>query len=508
MAGMRLRRRLLWSAVTNWLAFAATLAVGFFLMPYLVRTLGNGPYGVWSFVESLLTYFTLFDLGIAACVVRFVARYHATDQRTELNKLVSTALALFLALGALMFALGAALLPLLLGAMTTVGIDRAEMLWFALLMLGNLALTLPLSVFPSILDGLERYAAKSAIRISMLAVRVVATVWVMEQRPSLLNLGLVITVTNIVEQLAFAWFVRRLLPDLQLARHNVDRATVRQVRGYSLDAFLAMLAGRISVQSGALIVGFLLGAAPVTYLAIVSRLVELAKALLRHATNTLTPAVSSLEAVGNFGAIRTMLLVGTRYVLYLIIPVQLGLMIFGAPFLDVWMKAPEYAQRCYSSLVVMSSILALVVAQSLAARILYGVGRLRWFARLTLLEATLNIVLSIWLGRSEGILGVALGVTIPNFLMNLWVIGYTLRYLHLSLGTYLRESWGRPLVATCVLPIMWLLPGWPINDWLMLATALAAGLLPYGMLVLTLEDKWPRRRWQFPMPQVLVRSGR
>src|SRR5436190_4212490 len=139
-------RRLLVGAVTNWLAFAATLAVGFFLTPYLVRRLGDGPYGVWAFVESVLAYFTLFDLGIAACVVRFVARFHATGDRDELNRLVSTCLALFVGLGLLLFAVGAGLVPVLLTSLEQAGIPRSEVVAFALLMVGNLAVTLPLSL--------------------------------------------------------------------------------------------------------------------------------------------------------------------------------------------------------------------------------------------------------------------------------------------------------------------------------------------------------------------------
>src|SRR5215210_8608534 len=110
-------RRLLVGAATNWLAFAATLLVGFFLTPYLVRRLGDGPYGAWAFVESLIAYLTLFDLGIAACVVRFVARFHATGDDGDLNRLVSTCLALFLGLGALVITLGSCLLPLLLSSL-------------------------------------------------------------------------------------------------------------------------------------------------------------------------------------------------------------------------------------------------------------------------------------------------------------------------------------------------------------------------------------------------------
>ena len=38
-------RSLVAGAATNWAAFAATLAVSFFLAPYLVRSLGDARYG-------------------------------------------------------------------------------------------------------------------------------------------------------------------------------------------------------------------------------------------------------------------------------------------------------------------------------------------------------------------------------------------------------------------------------------------------------------------------------
>src|SRR2546421_12381302 len=94
---VRANRSLAIGAATNWAAFAAGLGVSFFLAPYLIRSLGDARYGVWSVVESILAYFTLFDLGIAACLVRFVAKYDATDDRAELNRIVSSCLAVFAA---------------------------------------------------------------------------------------------------------------------------------------------------------------------------------------------------------------------------------------------------------------------------------------------------------------------------------------------------------------------------------------------------------------------------
>src|SRR5262245_17863554 len=487
-------RRLLVGAVTNWLAFAATLVVGFFLTPYVVRRLGDGPYGVWAFVESLIAYFTLFDLGIAACVVRFVARFHATGDRDDLSRLVSTCLALFLGLGAVVFALGAGLLPLLLSSLEQAGVPPGEVLAFALLMLGNLAVTLPLSLFPSILDGLERFALKSAVRIVVLAGRTVGTILVLEHTPSLLNLGLLITACNLVEHAACAILAFRALPELRLSPRLVDRATLNQVKGYSLHAFLAMVAGRTCVQSGTLIVGAMLGAAPVTYFALALRLVEFAKALLRSATNTLTPAVSSLEASGDAPAIRRVFLRGTRWVLYLILPVHLGLVVFGQPFLTVWLGDPAYADRCYPALVILSSTLTLVVAQSVASRILYGTARLKGFARAALLEAAGNVVLSVLLCPRFGLVGVAIGVAVPNLVMCLWVIAHTARGLGVRWTDYVTDAWLRPLVIATAPLIVWLLVGWPLTGWGPLAAAILTGLGPYAVTVLAVEGRMARWR--------------
>jgi hypothetical protein len=59
-----------------------------------------------------------------------------------------------------------------------------DVLPFMLLMLANLAVTLPLSAFPTVLDGLQRFGTKSAVRLVCLALRVAGIVWVMETQPA------------------------------------------------------------------------------------------------------------------------------------------------------------------------------------------------------------------------------------------------------------------------------------------------------------------------------------
>src|SRR5208337_2235344 len=84
-------------------------AVVFFVSPVLVHGLGDQRYGVWALVESVLVYLTLFDFGLTASVVRYVARFEAIADPDSRNRVFSTSLALFGMIGVVIFAVAAVL---------------------------------------------------------------------------------------------------------------------------------------------------------------------------------------------------------------------------------------------------------------------------------------------------------------------------------------------------------------------------------------------------------------
>jgi O-antigen/teichoic acid export membrane protein len=480
------RRSLAVAAATNWAAFACAMAVSFFLAPYLIHGLGDARYGVWCVVEGILAYFTLLDMGVAACLVRFVARHHAAGERDELNRLVSACLAVFLAAAGVVVVVGAALVPFVGPGLERKLGEPGGVPAFMLLMLLNVAATLPLSIFPTLLDGLQRFGAKSALRLLFLALRVGGVVAVMETRPGLLPLAVVFTVTNLLEHAAAAALAYRYLPGLRISHRLIDRETLRRVRGYSVDSFLAMLAGRITVQTGAVVVGGFAGVVAAAHYAVAARLVETAKGLLRSVTTTLTPAVSEREATGDLAGVRAVFLGGTRWVLYLVLPVHLGILAFGRPFLARWV-GPPFADPCFPVAAILSATLTIGVAQSAAARVLYGMGKLRLFARLALAEAVLNLGLSLALVGPYGLIGVAAAVAGPNLLFCAATIGYAAWVLGVGAGTYLRAAWLRPLVAAAVPGAVWALAAPADATWAAIAFGLACGLGPYALAVAALE---------------------
>jgi O-antigen/teichoic acid export membrane protein len=482
-------KRLLINAGSNSAAFIAMLAVSFVLAPIVLQSLGDAQYGAWSFAESFVAYLTLFDMGVAAALVRFVPRALARDDIDQLTRYYSASLLFFVggAIAALIIGIGFAFF--VLDHFLKNGQFHAQFRGLFLILVLNFALTLPLSVYPALLDGLGRFTFKSLVRTGVLLARVPLTLAVIRTDSRLINLGYVILTCSLVESALFAAGVFHWLPGLRCRPKTVDRATIRQIAAYSRDAMAAMFAGRLAFHTDAFVIGPFLGAAAITPFSFPAKLVEMGKAVLRSATTTLTATFSSLEAAGEHDRLRSTFLVGSRAAWYAALPIQIGLFFLGPTFLRLWIGS-AYAEAGTPVLLALASVLSLTIAQSVASRVLYGTGRLRAFAVATLGDGVANLALSLLLVGPLGILGVALGTAIPHAAFCLGIVVYVCRIVDATLKAYLRQLVG-PLVAVVFPTAVWGTMAWRgINGWGTLFVGGLAGIAGHALVVLAIERRF------------------
>jgi O-antigen/teichoic acid export membrane protein len=496
------KRNILTNAAVNWLGYAVDLGIAFFMSPVLVHALGDQQYGIWALVDSVLAYLTVLDLGVAASVVRYVARFEAAADQDKVNRVFSTSLCIFAVAGALALAVatGLALFAFPHFPIPQALLPRAQGM---LVLLGiNFGVGLPLGVFSCVLSALGRFPAINGIRVISLLVRTGLFLVIVHEGGGLLAIGFAITLCNLLEQGGYAFAARHYLPRIRFALGFVDRETFRTIKNYTVDAFVALIAGRISFQTDALVIGWFLAPEQITLFMIGARLVNYSKDCLRVMTTVLTPAVSALEARGDEARIRRLFLDGTRYVLWLILPIQAGLMTLGKPFLELWM-GPRYALLSYPTLVILSIPLTLAMAQSIGWRVLFATSRIRWLARALLMEALANLILSLALVKPLGIEGVAWGTTIPNIFMFVALVAYMGRILRVSLVDYGRQAILKPLGPALLLAVFWLIaaptetPTWPalvgVGVIGLSGYALVAGVVEFGVRGLIRGADWLRQ---------------
>jgi len=79
--------------------------------------------------------------------------------------------------------------------------------------------------------------------------------------------------------------------------------------------------------------------------------------------------------------------------------------------------------------------------------VLYGMGNVKIPSLIYMSEAIVNLILSIILVQSLGLIGVALGTAIPILIAELGIIlPYAMKKLNISTGQLLRLPLGRPLL--------------------------------------------------------------
>jgi O-antigen/teichoic acid export membrane protein len=475
--------------LASWSTYAAQIAVAFVVTPIVVRGLGDQRYGVWSLIESVLAYLMLFDFGLTASVVRYVARFEAVADAERRNRVFSTSLALFGILGAVIFTVAlasSAASPFLFQIPPELIVEAR---WMFVLLGVNLGLGLPLGIYMNVLFGLGRYPTSSAIRVTYLILGSILTVTVVTLGGGLIALGCLITVVTTAQNLTMAWAVHHYLPDLRFSTGFVDWTTFREIRGYSLSAFFAALGTHISFQTDAVVIAMFLSPAAITYFAIANKLIGYSKSIFSSVTGVLMPTFSAMEARGDIEGIQSLLKRGSRYVLWTILPLQVGLLVFGKPFLTLWM-GPWYAESSYPTLAILAGPLALYVTQTLGVRALYGTGRLAWFSRAMMVEAAANLVLSVALARPLGIEGVAWGTTIPNLALNLAVMVYVCKAFEIGFGSYVKEVFVRPSLLACLLALSWAMVTSmviPPRTWTVLLGTGVCGLLAYGSVAAVVE---------------------
>jgi O-antigen/teichoic acid export membrane protein len=433
---------------SSWFALGVNVLVGVFLSPYIIHHLGDDAFGLWVIIFSVTGFYGLFDLGIRSSIVRYIAKYSATNEQDELNGLVNTAMFSYSGIGAV------AMVVTLFAAYHVNSIFRISpefvvtARWLLLMVGASVSLGFPLGVFGGILEGLQRFYLLNFTSISATLLRALLIVLALRHGRGLLTVALITVGLPLLGALVNAGAVFRHL-QLRFGFQYVRRSSFRRIASYSGTTFLIIVAGRLRFKTDALVIGTFVSAAAVTYFTIGSRLVDYASETVSSLAQIFVPMSSQSQAKGDLDALRKILVLGNRACAFIIFPITAILTILGKSVIEAWV-GPKYVATSYPVLLVLLFPTTLMLAQSASGRTLWGMAKHRTWAWVVLAEGSANLILSIILVRRYGILGDAVGTAIPLACSMIFFLPRHLcRLLGIKLTTYLHRAFVLPL-ALCV----------------------------------------------------------
>ncbi len=454
---------LLTGTLTKYALLAVNLAVGVFLMPFTVRHLGTSEYGLWMLVASMTYYFQLLDLGYGNGLVRQVADADARNDVEEVNRVLSTFVVVYGAIGVAAAGGIVAIILWVLPRFPNLTPDQVARAQIVLAFMGvRIAIGFPMTVFGAATTARQRFALNNTVAIVVALVNAIVTYVVLSRGHGLVPLVASTTIVSVASYGAYAWTAHQAFPQLRIRFAWFTRRLVREVTLFSMYLFIMDLGLQITFNLDNVVIGAVIGTAAVAIYAVTVRLSEYQRQFCNQLNTLLFPVVVRFGAGGQIDALRNMLIEGTRIAFTLVVGVTICLLGFAQPLITRWM-GPGF-EGSVLPLYFLAIAGIVLVSQEPIGNVLLGTGRHRLVAVTIVGASVVNLALSILLVKRFGMWGVAAGTMVPVIVANAFVmIPAGCRQVGLPVAEYLRHVarpaaiGALPAIATCV-AFRWMLP--------------------------------------------------
>ena len=333
------KKRFALNVVMNWVSMLVGMVVPFFLMPFVVRHLGQSAYGVWILAVSTVSYFNLLDMGLRSAIVRFVSKAHAENSVDEARHVIGATVWFRVLLAGVVGLLSvglAAVFPHFFKL--PAGLEHAAQVTVLLCALG-VASTLISGVFGGVLSAIHRFDLLSSIAVVQTLARAVGVLLLLTHGRGLISLACWELAVALGAGLVTCAIALRIFPASRVRFRRPHRETLSRIWSYSFKTFVIMIAVQIVFYTDNLVVGAFISVSAVTLYSIAGSLALYSGQAASAMGATFIPMASSLDASGKKQELGTLLIRGTQAALALSFPITITLLLRGKTFISLWMGA-------------------------------------------------------------------------------------------------------------------------------------------------------------------------
>lgn len=470
------------AAMLSYTQVAVRIVTTLVFTPILVGALGQEGYGLFSIVGALAAYFYMIDFGMNDGVMRFFVRHENTPD--ERRRFLKQMLGFYAGLGLLVAGATYAvhgLAPALFGASLTG--PQVALLQDMIIAVGAGAVVMvAFNPLGALLSAMERFVFLRLLEIFTAVTSTLLTVVLLWQGFGALMVVIVMS-GALVFQVAARLIYIVLVLKIPVGWSWPGWSRLKPVALYAAPIFVSVMVEQIYWKLDNLIIGAVLGAAPVALYAIGTTFNKHLMSFGTAISRVMAPEIiRQADSGADAPALNSLLIRVSRLQALFLLLVISGLGLFGARFIDLWL-GPDYGLAYTILLIVLIPYTLELIGN--ARNILLQVKSLYWHRSLMILAiACLNIPLTIVLLNLWGVVGAAVSTGIGLMVGYVAVAILLQLKLGLDMGRYFRElARGLVLVLAVCLPVGLALNHWMIGGWaglflcVAIYTPLYAGLM-------------------------------
>lgn len=418
------------NTITNYARVVVRLASGVVLFRLTFQYLDADTFGFYSLLWSLFGFTVLMDFGLGFTVQKAMAEASASGDFTAASRLVATVFWSFLGLAAVVAVVAFLGVDVFLQRTQVPQARYAECRTAFLIFFGFLAAGFPCGLFPEMLRGLQRIDLNNWLQIGGVLVNFGLLGLALTAHWSFPLVMLVSVASAILPSVLAAWLVFPRAPGLSLRPAHFHLPSVRGVLSFSLVAYVVTFTNLIMARTDQAVIGFTIGIAFVAAYQAGYKAAEMFNLFAVQLQDAISPAAARLQAQGDHTSLRQLLVANTRMTTALVVPLGAICAVYLEPLVRFLTGiATVERSTLYVGWALLGSGISLMMTNSVSKRVMMMCGWERKLVWASLVDATVNLVLSIVLVSRFGIVGVAIGTLIPTVIVGWgWVLPMTARF--------------------------------------------------------------------------------
>ena len=398
-------------AILTYVLIGLSNLIALLYTPYMLRMMGQNEYGLYSLVASVIAYLTILDFGFGNAVIRYTAKFRAEGKIESQYSMFGMFIVLYSLIGIIALVLGLSLyfnVDSMFSATMSVE-DIAKVRIMMLLMIFNLAITFPFSIFSSIINAYEKFIYQQVVQIIRIILNTAIMIVLLKYGFRAIGMVVLATIFNISTLLLNYAYCKHKIK-IKIYFHSFEWGLLKEVSIYSFYIFLNILMDRIYWSSGQFVLGALVGTTAVAVFSVAIKLETMYMSYSSAISGVFLPKVTGIVMTDKSEKTISDLFIRTGRIQFAVLAYVLtGFIVFGKQFIMLW-AGEDYSDVYVIALIFMVP-LTVPLIQTLGIIILQARNQMKFRSVLYILIALCSLALQIPLSKHYGGIGAAIGVS-------------------------------------------------------------------------------------------------
>jgi O-antigen/teichoic acid export membrane protein len=243
-------------AILSYTNLALTNITGLLLTPFIIKMLGDSEYGLYTLIGAFVGYLSVLDLGLNNAIVRFVAQYRVQNDIKSQENFLAISLIIYTFIGLLITFFGIFfyfnLDALFHDTLSYHELSKAKIM--LLILIFNIAITLPGGAFTGICTGYEKFIFPRILSIIKVVIRSVAVILILNNGADAIGIVLLDTIVNLLFIIVTMYYTFFKLK-VKIKLHEWKFYYVKEIFQYSFWIFIFALVYQFQWRTGQVILG-------------------------------------------------------------------------------------------------------------------------------------------------------------------------------------------------------------------------------------------------------------